>query len=41
VACEIAKASSTTASRELYFLRDKTGVEVDFAVPMAPAAWLW
>ena len=35
VACEIVKAQQHHGRRrELYFLRDKTGVEVDFAVPM-------
>jgi len=35
VACEIAKAQQHHGRRrELYFLRDKAGVEVDFAVPM-------
>jgi uncharacterized protein len=34
VACEIVKAQQHHGRRrELYFLRDKTGVEVDFAVP--------
>jgi hypothetical protein len=41
-ACEIAKAQQHHGRRrELYFLRDKAGVKVDFAVPMGPAAWLW
>ena len=35
VACEIAKAQQHHGRRrELYFLRDKTGVEVDFALPL-------
>lgn len=35
VACEIVKAQQHHGRRrELYFLRDKLGVEVDFAVPM-------
>ena len=35
VACEIAKAQQHHGRRrELYFLRDKAGAEVDFAVPM-------
>lgn len=35
VACEIVKAQQHHGHRrELYFLRDKTGVEVDFAVPL-------
>ena len=35
VACEIAKARQHHGHRrELYFLRDKAGVKVDFAVPM-------
>jgi predicted AAA+ superfamily ATPase len=34
VACEIVKAQQHHGRRrELYFLRDKTGIEVDFAVP--------
>jgi hypothetical protein len=35
VACEIVKAQQHHGRRrELYFLRDKTGLEVDFAVPL-------
>jgi hypothetical protein len=35
VACEIVKAQQHHGHRrELYFLRDKTGIEVDFAVPI-------
>ncbi len=35
MACEIVKAQQHHGRRrELYFLRDKTGIEVDFAVPL-------